>query len=115
MTTVFLTNYTSVRVARDERKAEARADAEPKAERRPEAEQQAGDESRDRAETNGIGYAEAKSGRVSCNKLEMNASRNSLGSALLYRERAERVRVMTIATRTKPKGGAHLAPLTPLI
>ena len=103
-----------VGVARKDRTAETRADEEPKAERRAEAEQQAeGENSRDES-TRGIDER-SKTGRVQCNERKGNASRNSLGSALLYWERAAHalVRVVTIATRMVR--GAHLTPLTLLI
>ena len=48
------------------------------------------------------------------NKTEKRA-RTRWGSRCLMESAQRRVRVVTIATRTQPRRGAHLAPLTPLV
>ena len=53
--------------------------------------------------------AKTKTGRVPCERKRKEASRNSDESA------PRRVRVVSIATRTQPRRGVPLAPLTPLI
>ena len=82
----------------------------------PRAEQKTETRAEQKAETTqSRSEAEEKTGRVPSDEREQMRAGTRWRSALLYRKRAERVRVVTMATRTRPRRGEHLAPLTPLI
>ena len=55
-----------------------------------------------------------ETGRISCVRKEKKQVRALRGTRRFTESAQRRVLVVTIATRTQPRKGAHLAPLTPL-